>query len=153
MSIISIYVGNLPYSAKAEELKEMFARHGEVSRATIILDRETNRPRGFAFIEMTSEKEAEAAVAALAGHDFQGRPLTVNCARNNVVRGAGNTSQAAMRPATPAPAATPAAAPPATAGTLGAALGVLGAPAAAPPAVGGAPSRGYHNRLRENQSA
>ncbi len=132
MSIISIYVGNLPYSAKAEELKEMFARHGTVSRATIILDRETNRPRGFAFIEMTSEKEAEAAVAALAGHDFQGRPLTVNCARNNVIRGAGNTSQAAMRPSAPGDSAPP------------------GTPA---PAADSASSRGYHNRLRENQSA
>lgn len=133
MSIISIYVGNLPYTTRAEDLKEIFSRYGQVSRATVIMDRETNRPRGFAFIEMTNQAEAEAAVAALAGYDFQGRPLTVNCARNNVVRGAGNTSQAAMRPGvTGAGAATPP--EPATDAPVRKEI--------APPA-----SRGYHNRL------
>ena len=138
MPIISIYVGNLPYTAKSEELKELFARYGEVSRATVIMDRETNRPRGFAFVEMTDQAEADAAVTALTGFDFQGRPLTVNCARNNVVRGSGNTSQAAMRPGTAPVARAPSAykreepAP--------------NAPEVAPSA---SPSRGYHNQLRK----
>lgn len=137
MSITSIYVGNLPYATKAEDLKEIFSRYGTVSRATVILDRETNRPRGFAFVEMPSEKEAEAAVAALSGYDFQGRPLTVNCARNNVIRGAGNTSQAAMRPGVRPSAPVAAPGTPTTAGAI-----APGAPAAAP-------SRGYHNRMRD----
>lgn len=126
MSIVSIYVGNLPYATKAEDLKEIFSRHGTVVRATIIMDRDTNRPRGFAFVEMADQKEADAAVAALGGYDFNGRPLTVNCARNTSVRGAGNTSQAAMRPGV-----KPSDAPD------------------APPGV--SPSRGYHNKLRDGQ--
>jgi len=74
----NIYVGNLPFSATEEELREMFGAHGEVARTSIITDRETGRSRGFGFVEMPDDSSAQAAIEALNGKDMGGRPLTVN---------------------------------------------------------------------------
>jgi cold-inducible RNA-binding protein len=76
---MNLYVGNLPYTTTADDLRATFTAYGTVTRAQIIIDRETNRSRGFGFVEM-SDGGAEA-VAALHGADFQGRKLTVNEAR------------------------------------------------------------------------
>ena len=75
-----LYVGNLPFNATEEEVKELFATHGEVISVSLINDRETGRPRGFGFVEMEDEA-ATAAVEALDGKDFGGRSLRVNEAR------------------------------------------------------------------------
>jgi RNA recognition motif-containing protein len=76
----SIYVGNLPFNSKEEDVREAFGQFGEVSSVKIIVDRETGRPRGFCFVEM-NESEADAAISALNGAMFQGRDLRVNEAR------------------------------------------------------------------------
>jgi RNA recognition motif-containing protein len=75
-----IYVGNLPYSATEEELRTMFAEHGDVESVDLITDRETGRPRGFGFVEMPAEP-AEKAISALNNRDMDGRALRVNEAR------------------------------------------------------------------------
>ena len=77
----NIYVGNLPYSTTDEELHALFAPHGEVHSAKVIIDRAANRSRGFGFVEMSNDAEALAAIEALNGSDCQGRTLTVNEAR------------------------------------------------------------------------
>jgi RNA recognition motif-containing protein len=74
-----LYVGNLPFSSTADELRDAFAQHGTVTSAQVVSDRETGRSRGFAFVEMADG--AENAIAALHGTQFQGRTLTVNEAR------------------------------------------------------------------------
>src|SRR3954467_14993451 len=76
-----LYVGNLSYSVDSSELEKMFSAHGTVASAQIISDRETGRSKGFGFVEMNSDSEAQAAIAALNGQEFQGRTLTVNEAR------------------------------------------------------------------------
>ena len=76
---MNIYVGNLPFQATADDLREAFAAFGTVTRAQVISDRETGRSRGFGFVEMDSG--AEEAIAGLNGAEFQGRTLTVNEAR------------------------------------------------------------------------
>ena len=78
---MNIYVGNLPFSTTNAELEEMFAEHGAVESAAVIMDRDTGRSRGFGFVEMTNDDEARAAIEKLAGADMGGRPLTVNEAR------------------------------------------------------------------------
>ena len=78
---MNIYVGNLTFSMTEEELRSAFASHGEVSTARIITDRETGRSRGFGFVEMTDDTQAEAAIQAMSGKDIDGRALTVNEAR------------------------------------------------------------------------
>ena len=75
-----LYIGNLPFSATEEEIKELFANHGEVISVSMINDRETGRPRGFGFVEMEDDAAA-AAIEALDGTDFGGRALRVNEAR------------------------------------------------------------------------
>ena len=75
-----IYVGNLPFSATEDELNGLFAAHGEVESIALITDRETGRPRGFGFVEM-SDEGAAAAIAALDGTEMGGRSLRVNEAR------------------------------------------------------------------------
>lgn len=77
----NIYVGNLPYTTTEAELEQVFSPHGEVSRASVITDRETGRSRGFGFIEMPNDEEAAAAIEALNGSDFGDRSLVVNVAR------------------------------------------------------------------------
>ena len=74
-----LYVGNLPFSVTADELREVFGQHGTVTDAQVVSDRETGRSRGFGFVEMDSG--AETAIENLNGALFQGRPLTVNEAR------------------------------------------------------------------------
>ena len=76
----TIYVGNLPYSASEDELREMFGAHGEVQSVKLITDHNTGRPRGFGFVEM-DEETAQAAIDAINGQDMGGRPLRVNEAR------------------------------------------------------------------------
>ena len=76
----SIYVGNLPFSSSEQELQDLFSQHGEVSSVNLIIDRETGRSRGFAFVEMP-EEQANAAIEALNGTDLGGRALRVNEAR------------------------------------------------------------------------
>ncbi len=76
-----LYVGNLPFSTNEQELRELFEQHGEVSSAQIVMDRETGRPRGFGFVEMTNDAEADAAIAATNGAQLGGRAIVVNEAR------------------------------------------------------------------------
>lgn len=82
-----IFVGNFAFSMTESELRNMFEPHGQVESVTIVTDRDTGRSRGFAFVEMTENGEAEKAIAALNGMDSGGRPLTVNEARPKADRG------------------------------------------------------------------
>lgn len=82
-----IYVGNLPFSSTEDDLREAFSAHGAVGGVDVIADRETGRPRGFAFVEMEDESAANAAIAALDGNDFGGRNLRVSEAQEH--RGGG----------------------------------------------------------------
>jgi len=84
-----IYVGNLPWSTTSADLEAMFAEHGAVRSAEVISDRETGRSRGFGFVEMETDEGMQAAVSALNGHEMNGRPLTVNEARERTPRPAG----------------------------------------------------------------
>lgn len=86
---IKLYVGNLPFSTTDESLAALFQRHGEVSSAKIVTDRETGRSRGFAFVEFANREEGEAAMQALNGYGLDGRPLTVNEARPQERRSGG----------------------------------------------------------------
>ncbi|HTX04618.1 MAG TPA: RNA-binding protein [Steroidobacteraceae bacterium] len=72
-----LYVGNLPFSATDESVHALFSKHGTVEKVSLITDRDTGRPRGFGFVEMSSA-DAERAIQALNGTDFGGRPLRVN---------------------------------------------------------------------------
>lgn len=76
-----IYVGGLPYSATEQQLSDLFAAHGAVASARIITDKFTGQSRGFGFVEMSSDAEAQAAITALNGSEMGGRTLTVNEAR------------------------------------------------------------------------
>ena len=76
-----LYVGNLSYNVDSSELEQLFAPHGQVVSAQIINDRDTGRSKGFGFVEMANDNEAEAAIAALNGQQHNGRALTVNEAR------------------------------------------------------------------------
>src|SRR6516165_4681072 len=76
-----IYVGNLSYGITDSDLQQMFEAHGSVQSAQVIMDRETGRSKGFGFVEMGSDQEAQAAIAALNGKEMDGRALTVNEAR------------------------------------------------------------------------
>lgn len=78
---MSIYVGNLSYQVTEEDLKRTFAEYGTVSRVQLPTDRETGRPRGFAFVEMETEVEETAAIEALDGAEWMGRDLKVNKAK------------------------------------------------------------------------
>ncbi len=82
-----IYVGNLSFGTSEAELKGMFEAHGPVQAVNIITEQGTGRPRGFAFVEMTNDGDAEKAIAALNGMAVGGRPLTVNEARPQRERG------------------------------------------------------------------
>ncbi len=84
-----LYVGNLSYNVSSSELEQLFGQHGQVTSAQIINDRDTGRSKGFGFVEMSSDQEADAAIAALNGQDHDGRALTVNEARPREDRGGG----------------------------------------------------------------
>jgi cold-inducible RNA-binding protein len=86
---LNIYVGNLSFDTSERDLEAAFATYGAVTSARIATDRDTNRPRGFGFVEMSNQTEAEAAIAGLNGTDLQGRTLTVNEARPREDRGGG----------------------------------------------------------------
>ena len=84
-----IYVGNLPWSTTSADLEAMFAPHGAVRSAEVISDRETGHSRGFGFVEMETNEGLQAAIAALNGQEMNGRPLTVNEARERTPRAGG----------------------------------------------------------------
>ena len=84
-----IYVGNLPWSTTSQDLEAMFAPHGAVRSAEVISDRETGRSRGFGFVEMETDEGLQAAISALNGQEINGRPLTVNEARERTPRPGG----------------------------------------------------------------
>lgn len=77
----NIFVGNLDFAATESAVRSLFEAYGKVERVSMVADRETGRPRGFAFVEMTDAGEADRAIAALNGHDLDGRALNVNEAR------------------------------------------------------------------------
>lgn len=84
-----LYVGNLAYGVTNSDLEQMFAAHGTVQSAQIIMDRDTGRSKGFGFVEMSSDAEAQAAIQALNGKESDGRSLTVNEARPKTEGGGG----------------------------------------------------------------
>src|SRR5215218_10304858 len=84
-----LYVGNLSYNVDNSTLEQLFAQHGTVQSAEIIQDRDTGRSKGFGFVQMGSDEEAQAAVAALNGQEHDGRNLTVNEAKPREDRGGG----------------------------------------------------------------
>jgi cold-inducible RNA-binding protein len=79
-----LFVGNLPYTTTNEELAEFFTQYGEIMSAAVIMDRATGRSKGFGFVEMTNDEEADAAIAEGDGIEFEGRKLTVSEARPKV---------------------------------------------------------------------
>lgn len=86
---MKLYVGNLSFSTTENELREIFSAHGDVSSATLVMDRDTGRPRGFGFVEFGNDDHARAAIAALHGKNVGGRDLTVNEAKPREGRGGG----------------------------------------------------------------
>ena len=84
-----LYVGNLGYSVSSSDLEKLFSTFGTVSSAQVIEDRESGRSKGFGFVEMGSDQEAQAAIQGLNGQDNDGRPLTVNEAKPREDRGGG----------------------------------------------------------------
>lgn len=84
-----LYVGNLSYDTGNTELEELFASHGTVESANVIIDRSTGQSKGFGFVEMSSDSEAEAAIAALDGKEIGGRAIKVNEARPRPTGGGG----------------------------------------------------------------
>lgn len=78
---MSIYVGNLPYTVSQEDLSEAFSEYGTVRRVQMPVDRETGKPRGFGFVEMSSDEEEDKAIEALDGAEWMGRDLKVNKAK------------------------------------------------------------------------
>ena len=86
-----LYVGNLGYDVKDADLSQLFSQYGTVERAVVIMDKMTARSKGFGFVEMSSEQEAQAAIAALNGKDYSGRALTVNEAKPREERPGGGS--------------------------------------------------------------
>ena len=84
-----LYVGNLAYGVSSSDLQQMFEPYGTVQSAQVIMDRDTGRSKGFGFVEMGSDQEAQAAIAALSGKEVDGRQLTVNEAKPREDRGGG----------------------------------------------------------------
>ncbi|WP_413168427.1 RNA recognition motif domain-containing protein [Capilliphycus salinus ALCB114379] len=90
---MSVYVGNLSYQVTEEDLRSVFAEYGTVKQVSIPTDRETGRPRGFAFVEMGAETEEDAAIEQLDGAEWMGRDLKVNKARPRENRGGSSFGQ------------------------------------------------------------
>jgi len=78
---MNIYIGNMSYETTEEQLRQAFQGFGEVSTVKVITDRESGQPKGFAFVEMPTATEANAAISGLNGHDMNGRALNVNQAK------------------------------------------------------------------------
>lgn len=85
-----VYCGNLSYSVTNDGLREMFTPHGKVESAEVVMDRDTGRGKGFGFVEMGTEQEAQSAIAALNGTENDGRKLTVNEAKPREARTGGS---------------------------------------------------------------
>ena len=88
-SVMKLYVGNLSFSTSEQRLREIFSEHGDVASATLVMDRETGRPRGFGFVEFANDEHGKAAMAALNGKNIDGRDLTVNEAKPREAGGGG----------------------------------------------------------------
>jgi cold-inducible RNA-binding protein len=88
-SMTNIFVGNLSYQTTQDDLNAAFAAYGAVERVTIVTDRDTGQPRGFAFVEMTERRDAETAISQLNGAEINGRALNVNEARPKPTGGSG----------------------------------------------------------------
>lgn len=86
---MKLYVGNLPFQTTGDQLRELFSQVGTVESATVVEDRESGRSRGFGFVEMSTKEEGQKAISELNGKDFNGRPLTVNEAKQREERGRG----------------------------------------------------------------
>jgi RNA recognition motif-containing protein len=86
---VELYVGNLPWSVNDEALNSLFAAHGAVERSKVVMDRETGRSRGFAFVTMNDDAQAQAAIAALNGTQVEGRAITVRQAEPRPAGGGG----------------------------------------------------------------
>jgi RNA recognition motif-containing protein len=99
---MNIYVGNLPYTMKDEDLRATFEPYGAVMSAKVVMDRETNRSKGFGFVEMADQGESEAAIKALDGQPLNGRPLRVNPAKPRE-GGGGGGPRGGDRPRSPRP--------------------------------------------------
>ena len=82
MATNKLFVGSLPYSMTDDELNQLFATHGSVLSAIVIVDRETQRSRGYGFVEMSTEQEAQSAIEGLNGHEANGRAIVVSEARS-----------------------------------------------------------------------
>ena len=91
-----LFVGNLPFTATDETVRALFSKHGTVERVSLITDRETGRPRGFGFVEMSND-DASRAMQALNGADFDGRSLKVNEAQDRERSGGGNRQGGSRR--------------------------------------------------------
>ena len=89
MSQSKLYVGNMSFDTSETELRDAFAAFGQVESVHVVTDRDTGRPRGFAFVEMSSQEEAQAAIDGLNGQDLGGRALNVNVAKPRENRGGG----------------------------------------------------------------
>lgn len=85
----NIFVGNLSFRTTEDEVRSLFAAYGSVDRVNLITDRDTGQPRGFGFVEMANDSEAERAIAELNGREFGGRAINVNEARPKEDRGGG----------------------------------------------------------------
>jgi cold-inducible RNA-binding protein len=92
-----LYVGNLTYGVTDSTLEQMFAAHGTVQSAQVIMDRDTGKSKGFGFVEMGSDQEAQAAITALNGQPVEGRSLTVNEARPREDRGGSRSGSGGSR--------------------------------------------------------
>jgi RNA recognition motif-containing protein len=90
---MNIYVSNLSFTVQDEDLKEFFAEYGEVSSAKVIMDKETNRSRGFGFVEMADESAGQKAIRELDGAQVDGRPIRVNIAKPREERGSNNNKR------------------------------------------------------------
>jgi len=87
----NIYVGNLGFGMTEQDVRSLFEAYGTVDRVNIVTDRDTGQPRGLAFVEMSNDAEADAAIAAVNGRDVGGRTLAVNVARPKTDRPGGNS--------------------------------------------------------------
>jgi len=86
---LRLYVGNIPFSTTEQDLQDLFGAAGQVASVNVVRDMATGRARGFAFVEMATEADAQAAITQMHGHDFGGRSLTVNEAKPRPERSGG----------------------------------------------------------------
>lgn len=97
MSNNKLFVGNLSFNTTENDLQDAFAAHGTVTEAILVMDRMTNRPRGFGFVTMSTDAEAQTALGALNGVDMDGRALTVNVAKPREERTGGGNDRGGRR--------------------------------------------------------